>query len=177
MSAVPGSGSDPAGSFLADVYPEALPQVYGYLRHRVPDPALAEDLAADTFVQAARALQEGSLGAVTTPWLLTVARNKLVDHWRREAAAERAFSAVAGEVPKSVDDWDVLLDRVLAHDVLGQLPAHYRAVLTLRYLDGLPVAEVANLLRRTIHATEALLVRAKVAFRRYYEDDRSQGHG
>lgn len=43
--------------------------------------------------------------------------------------------------------------------------------LTLRYLDGLPVPEVARYLDRTVHATEALLVRARAAFRRIYEGE------
>ena len=62
-------------------------------------------------------------------------------------------------------------DLVLARtDVLGRLGAHHRAALTLRYLDGLPVAEVADHLGRTLHATEALLVRARRAFRSAYEE-------
>jgi RNA polymerase sigma-70 factor (ECF subfamily) len=67
-----------------------------------------------------------------------------------------------------VDDWDVRLDAVRARAVLNDLGAHHRAVLTLRYLDGLPVADVASYLGRSEHATEALLVRAKGAFRRAY---------
>ena len=43
-------------------------------------------------------------------------------------------------------------------------------VLTLRYLDDLPVPEVAVLIDRTLHATEALLVRARAAFRRAYTE-------
>jgi RNA polymerase sigma-70 factor (ECF subfamily) len=42
--------------------------------------------------------------------------------------------------------------------------------LTLRYADGLPVPEVAEHLGRTVHATEALLVRARRAFRSRYEE-------
>ena len=49
------------------------------------------------------------------------------------------------------------------------LGEHHRAALTLRYVDGLPVPQVAALLDRTVHATEALLVRARAAFRRAYD--------
>ena len=55
--------------------------------------------------------------------------------------------------------------------MLDRLGAHHRAALTLRYLDGLPVREVAQHLDRTLHATEALLVRARAAFRRIYEGE------
>ncbi len=55
---------------------------------------------------------------------------------------------------------------------LARLSGHQRAALTLRYLDGLPVAEVAELLGRSVHATETLLVRAKVALRRVYREGR-----
>jgi RNA polymerase sigma-70 factor (ECF subfamily) len=51
---------------------------------------------------------------------------------------------------------------------LARLGPHHRAALTLRYLDGLPVDAVAAQLGRTVHATEALLVRARQAFRRIY---------
>jgi RNA polymerase sigma-70 factor (ECF subfamily) len=43
----------------------------------------------------------------------------------------------------------------------------------LRYLDGLPVAEVAEWVGRSLHATETLLVRARVALRRVYLEDHS----
>ena len=53
--------------------------------------------------------------------------------------------------------------------MLAEQSGLHRAVLTLRYLDGLSVGEVAGVLGRTLHATEALLVRARAAFRRTYE--------
>jgi RNA polymerase sigma-70 factor (ECF subfamily) len=53
--------------------------------------------------------------------------------------------------------------------VLGGLRDEHRAVLTFRYLDALPVPDVARLIGRSVHATESLLVRARAAFRLAYE--------
>lgn len=53
--------------------------------------------------------------------------------------------------------------------MLERLSTPHRAALTLRYLDGCTVPETAALLERTVHATEALLVRARRAFRHEYE--------
>ena len=159
-------------SFLTDLYVHALPEVYGYLRHRVRDPGLAEDLASETFVQDVRSLRDGTTDSVTTPWLMTVARNKLVDHWRREARAERALSALVEEAEPSDggSEWDVRLEETQALEVLAGLSPHHRAALTLRHVDGLSVPEVAKLLERTVQATEALLVRARASFRRSYKE-------
>src|SRR5262249_36220570 len=83
-------------------------------------------------------------------WLIGVARHKLSDHWRRQAREERTLRAVAAEPePGPADPWDETLDAVTAREGLGLLGSHHRAPLTLRYVDDLPVPEVAAILRRT----------------------------
>ena len=69
------------------------------------------------------------------------------------------------------DPWDAHLDAVRARETLGELAPQHRAALTLRYLDDLSVPEVADHLQRSVHATEALLVRARTAFRRAYTSE------
>ena len=151
---------------LLSLYDQALPEVYGYLLARCGQRALAEDLTAETFLAAVRAEADGG-SPTTVPWLIGTARHKLVDHWRRLAREERSLRMVGGEGAVE-DPWDVRLDAIRAQQVLDGLAAQHRAVLTLRYLDDLPVPQVAALLDRTVHATEALLVRARAAFRRAY---------
>jgi RNA polymerase sigma-70 factor (ECF subfamily) len=151
---------------LLSLYDEALPQVYGYLLARCGHRALAEDLAAETFLAAVRAQDQGP---ISIAWLIGTARHKLVDHWRRREREERSLRLVEGGA-EAEDPWDEQLDALRAEQVLAGLTATHRAVLTLRYLDDLPVPRVAALLGRTVHATEALLVRARTAFRRAYEN-------
>jgi RNA polymerase sigma-70 factor (ECF subfamily) len=168
------SGGGPA-SLLA-LYDDALPQVYGYLVHRCGDATVAEDLTSETFMAAVAAVSRHDAPVdVTVAWLIGVARHKLVDHWRAREREERKLALVGG--PEDVDDWDERIEVARAQEVLARLGAHHRSALTLRYLDGLPVRDVAAYLGRTVHATEALLVRARAAFRRAYTegDDASEG--
>ena len=158
---------DPRAALLA-LYDVALPQVYGYLLARCGRRALAEDLTAETFLAAVDATRAPDPGPLSVGWLIGVARHKLVDHWRRQAREERALAAVGGPECDADDPWDGRLDALRAQDTLAALGPHHRTVLTLRYCDDLPVREVAALLDRTEHATEALLVRARAAFRRAY---------
>lgn len=161
---------DPAAGIL-QLYDRALPQVYGYLLSRCGRPALAEDLTAETFLAAVDAVRRVDAPALSTAWLVGVARHKLVDHWRREARDDRRLQALVDEALPPADPWEVSLDAALAHQTLNRLGPHHRAALTLRYLDDLTVPEVAALLERTVHATEALLVRARTAFRRAYREE------
>jgi RNA polymerase sigma-70 factor (ECF subfamily) len=162
---------------LLELYDEALPDVYGYLLSRCGARPLAEDLTAETFLAAVDAVRRSDPPPVDTPWLIGGARHKLVDHWRRAAREERGLQAV-GERPAAEDPWDEQLDALHARATLDRLGPHHRAALTLRYLDDLPVPDVAALLGRTLHATEALLVRARAAFRRAYDETgREAGRG
>ncbi len=149
------------------LYDRTLPQVYGYLLSRCGNRAEAEDLTAETFFAAVDAVRGDQRVAVSTPWLIGVARHKLVDHWRRRGREERELRAVPTNEAFE-DPWDVHLDVLAARRTLERLGPHHRAALTLRYIDGLPVPQVATILDRTVHATEALLVRARAAFRRAY---------
>jgi len=159
---------DPGTQLLA-LYDRALPQVYGYLRARTGSSSVAEDLTSETFLAAVAAINTGRVTELTAGWLVTVARNKLVDHWRRQAREERGLALVETNYVVA-DELDLHFERARAHDVLAELGAHHRAALTLRYLDGLAVPEVAQHLDRTVHATEALLVRARNAFRARYTE-------
>jgi RNA polymerase sigma-70 factor, ECF subfamily len=162
------------GAALLSLYERALPQVYGYLVARCDDVASAEDLTAETFLAAVDAVRRGTSAQVSVPWLVGVARHKLADHWRRAAREQRNLRAVAAEGDGTDDPWDERLDALRAREVLRRLSPQHRAALTLRYLDDQPVPEVARLLDRTVHATEALLTRARTAFRRAYETGKEE---
>jgi RNA polymerase sigma-70 factor (ECF subfamily) len=154
--------ADGHGAFLA-LYERSLGDVYGYLVRRCPNAATAEDLTAETFLAAARAARSGTT-ELSIPWLIGTARHKLVDHWRREGRQREALDELYQNTAQPVDDNDPV-DALHVHAVLSQLPPHHRAALTLRYLDGLPVEQVATHLERSVHATESLLVRAKASYR------------
>lgn len=148
---------------LLALYDEALPAVYGYFIRRCGDRGAAEDLTSETFLAAMDAARKASPPQLSVPWLIGVARHKLADHYRRR------HDVPVAELPEPVaDDWDAELDRLVAESVLARLSEPHRMVLFLRYLDDCSVPECAALIGRTVHATEALLVRARKAFRAEY---------
>jgi len=161
----------PPGTGLLELYDRALPVVYGYLVSRVGDRPTAEELTSEVFLAAVDAVRRPFPPDIDTAWLVGVARHKLVDHWRRKERDERRLAAVAAEPTEDDDPWDARLDVLHAREALTRLGPANRLALTLRYLDGLSIPEMARELGRSRHATEALVVRARAAFKRAYEGE------
>jgi RNA polymerase sigma-70 factor (ECF subfamily) len=159
-------------------YEIAAPRLYSYLIGRCGgDAGLAEELTQQSFVLAVRGRDtfDGRSDPIT--WLIAIGRNRLVDHLRREEREERRrLRLVVREIASStIDDVGWMHDdRAEVLDVLRRLPASQRAALILHHVDGLPVGEIAILLKRTQGAVEALLSRGRARFRELYGE---VGHG
>jgi RNA polymerase sigma-70 factor, ECF subfamily len=147
---------------------EGLPKVYHWVFHRCGDAALAEDLTSEALLAAAARYRAGEGQAVTIPWLMTTARNNLIDHWRRAEREQRRLRLVWNSRDEGDVPWSGFGSPARALAALRELGPAHQAVLTLRYLDDLAVTEVARALGRSVHATESLLSRAKAAFRLAY---------
>ena len=88
------------------LYAQQLPRVYNFFRYRIGNDAVAEDLTSITFEKAwqARSRYRRDLGAFST-WLLAIARNVAVDHYRRHRRhepLEAADAVAAGESPEEL---------------------------------------------------------------------------
>jgi RNA polymerase sigma-70 factor, ECF subfamily len=160
------------------LYDASLPSVYGYLLRRTGDQATAEDLTQEVFLTAARTAREGAPDKLTLPWLLTVARSRLIDHVRARQRAERklelAWRAAAqreDEVVRVPDDESQL--GPMTEAALDSLPPVQRAALVLHHLDDMSVAAVAGALGKSTAATESLLARAGHGFRIGFEGARN----
>lgn len=156
-----------------DWYDRALPRVYRYLYHRCGrDVSLAEELTQDTFAEAVRSGRRTGTHPDAVAWVLGIARHRLADHFRRLARQERRLAQLAALPTPTEAPGQVWPDADLA-DALASLPAMQRAAVILRYVDDLPVREVAGQLGRSEKAVESLLSRGREALRRRYEGTES----
>jgi RNA polymerase sigma-70 factor (ECF subfamily) len=161
----PVDGRAPSNAFL-DVYERAFDEVYSYVASRLSDRGAVEDVTQEVFVMGARHVARG--GDVDVAWLKTVARNKLVDHWRSRARQDRKLALAYSVALPPVVDEHAPVDAARVTQVLTELNPIYRAALVLRHVDGLSVPEVAAFLDRSVEATEQVLSRARAAFRGAY---------
>lgn len=147
---------------LVQFYDRSVREVYAYLyRGTAGNRRLTEDLTQETFLACVHAVKSGQGDATTMPWIIGVARHKLIDHYRRHSREERKLSLAwsAAEIAPSDVPFDITEAEALP--ALQQLSELHRLVLVLRYIDDLPVSEVARSIGRSVRATESLLVRAR----------------
>lgn len=140
-------------------YDHNLPIVYGYLlRLCGGDVDTAKDLCQDTWLGLVRHVREDPGATPDTGWLVTAARSRYIDRWRRTERLERKL-ALVWAADRSGEHGDAEIGDLLGK--LDGLSATHRLVLTLRYLDGLGVPEVATAIGRSLTATYSLLARAR----------------
>src|SRR6187200_192329 len=127
-------------------YERSLPTVYGYLFHRCGrNPALAEELTQEAFVEAVRGRRRFRGHADATTWVIGIARHKLVDNFRRadrDARRLAALSVVGFDTSRAESSPPIPPDEV--DQALAVLPALQHAVLVLHYMDRLSVRDVAH---------------------------------
>lgn len=134
----------------------------------------AQDVLQDALIAALKSLHSFRGDSTLYSWLCGVAWNKAADFRRREYRMAQVEQRSIKEARESEEmEINPSPDSALLHqenrervqETLQALPDHYRQVLVLKYAEGLPVADIAHIMRRTFKSTESLLTRARSAFR------------
>ena len=127
------------------------------------DGARAEDLVQDVYLGLLRSAKAGSLKEVGVGWVLVAIRHRFLDGLRGADREERRLRLVWSRAAAETSEVEI------AGGVLSgvQLNDRERAALILRYVDDLPVAEVAAALGTTVRGAESLLARARVSRSRF----------
>ncbi len=131
----------------------------------------AEDLAADTFMELIVHKKRYSFGSSFKTYLFSIAKNKAIDHIRRE---KRLFLFAPENLPTEYDDalidYDAVERTVIANDEMRQLKnvihslhADYAAYLHLSVFESLKNDEIAKIMKKSPKQITNLAYRAKKA--------------
>ncbi len=153
------------GEALAELYQRFAPALRGFFARRLQDPQALDDLVQETMVAAVHAIMRFRGQSQVYTWLCGIARHKLLDHYGAYRARPAPLDA---DVPDGGAGMDEICEAELVQTALARLPQEYRRAMELRYLDELPVPQVAGAMGRTVKSVESILVRARRAFAREY---------
>jgi len=150
---------------FGELYDRYVTVVYRYVLHRVADRALAEDVTSETFVRALRRIDSLSFqGRDVGAWLVTIARNIVLDHVKSSRYRLEVTTADMLDADRATAGPE---DAVVAHltntqllACVQQLGSEQQECIVLRFLHGLSVAETAAVMGKKEGAIKALQHRA-----------------
>ncbi|MBT8768344.1 RNA polymerase sigma factor [Metapseudomonas boanensis] len=160
-----------------------------YARHRLGlyrflcglsgDGALAEEIFQETWLNLIRSASEPLGQASFKTWLYQIARNRLIDHWRKhgplQGLQERFDEAVHGD---ALFDWgpdpeqalSLSRDQQRLREALDELPGDQREVFLLRAHGDMELSEIAELTRTPAETVKSRLRYALQKLRRLLAD-------
>jgi RNA polymerase sigma-70 factor (ECF subfamily) len=155
------TGDKEAFGLLFDHY---HPSVYRFVYYRTRSQTLAEDLASETFFRALRSMnnfrwQGKDFGA----WLMTIARNLTTDHFKagrtrlEQTTEDMGVHDATAEGPETSVMASLTNESLLVS--LQQLPKEQQECLIMRFLQGMSIAETAQILGRSEGAVKQLQLR------------------
>ncbi|MQM28369.1 ECF subfamily RNA polymerase sigma factor, BldN family, partial [Glycomyces albidus] len=156
------------GAF-GEIYDRYSDTVYRYIYFRVNNAQLAEDLASETFLRALRRISSFSWqGRAFGAWLVTIARNLVVDHfksgrYRLEIVKPDVLGADAQDSDPSTSPETAALEKLTNATLLTavkKLNPDQQECIVLRFLQGFTVAETARTMGKNEGAVKALQYRA-----------------
>lgn len=133
-------------------------QVYNFIYKMVGKPESADDLFQETFLRVLKNAHTYRPRAKFTTWALQIARNVTLDYFKRENLRQHVSldanvpgdekplrNLIAGDEPTSQD---ILLSKEMLEEVqsaIKRLPLHQQEALVLRVNEGLPYAEISDI--------------------------------
>lgn len=153
-------------------------QVLAYCRRRTTTLADANDAAAETFLVAWRRFADVPAGEAALPWLFGTARRVLSNQRRSHRRWRRLHLRVQGTaLHGGVEPADAVIVRQEHRDVLAalaQLPEDDRELIRLTTLDGVSIADAAQILGCSRNAVDQRLHRARQRLTVEYEQQQSR---
>jgi len=144
--------------------------VFNFIKSKFIDEEKAEELTQDVFFDFIEALRDFNFQSSLKTFLLTIARNKVIDEIRKKKIKKIVFSRLPNFLVEGLkvvcidDELDKKELRIKINNVFKKLPKDYRLILRLKYIENQKVMDIAKKFKMKFKATESLLFRARKAF-------------
>jgi RNA polymerase sigma-70 factor (ECF subfamily) len=154
---------------VSAIYDQYFSEVFRYVRYRINDDTVAEDIASDVFVRLLEAGQK-SQGPQSSlrGWLIATASHAVNDHLRRQyrRPVETLSDSLADHGSNVHSEVDTREQNRMVRSAYAQLTSEQQHVLALRFGQGYSLEETALHLKKNINAVKALQFRALASLQR-----------
>lgn len=168
-------------SAISELIERHSKRVRSYIGMMVKDDDIADDIFQETFIKAVRVIDEGRYtdSGKFLSWVLRIAHNRVLDHFRREKSNKQINESDAGYdvlgtmrfAQPTVEDQ--MISSQIEEDVrnlVEMLPDEQREVVKLRYYSKLSFAEIAEQTEVSINTALGRMRYALINLRKMIEE-------
>ncbi|MBQ8366627.1 MAG: sigma-70 family RNA polymerase sigma factor [Alistipes sp.] len=156
-------------------------RVRGYIGMMVKDDDVADDIFQETFIKAVKVIDEGRYtdSGKFLSWVLRIAHNRVLDHFRREKSSRQVNEAEAGyDVIGTLRFAEPTTEDMMVHsemeqtirDLIALLPEEQQEVVRLRYYSKLSFQEIAEQTEVSINTALGRMRYALINLRRMIKE-------
>lgn len=161
---------------LGELYDRYEARIYSYIYRRTGNESLAEDLTAQVFLKMLEAIRsDKGWHSSFSGWLYRIAHNAVIDFYRQrdrqqQVSLEDTLSTTASD-HNPVVMAEASLDAQRLRTAISRLTEEQSEVITLRFLEGYSISEVAEMLDKTEGSIKALQYRAVTTLRQLLQHE------
>ncbi|MDZ3828071.1 RNA polymerase sigma factor [Pseudomonas monsensis] len=166
------------GAAFEILYARHRQGLYRFLLGLSGKPELADEVFQETWLSLIRSASQPQGRATFRTWLFQIARNRLIDHWRKHGAHQPlhdSYDEQLHAVGDETNDPEQLLnlsrDSQRLESALQALPADQREVFLLRAHGDLDLAQIASLTDTPLETVKSRLRYAQQKLRRLLAEE------
>ncbi len=158
-----------------EFYLTYYPRIYNFIHKKIALSQDTEELVQDTLLAFLENCRDFSGNCSINTYLCSIAKNKIVDYYRKQKLKKIVFSQLPGHLAHLIDelaDPQKILDEKLLQQTIAQIftkiTPRYAKVLRLKYIENRSIAEIAQITSSSFKAVESVLFRARRMFAKIY---------
>lgn len=146
-----------------------------YINKQLRDISASEEVYQDIMIEYAEDVRAGKVIESVSAYLYGIARHKIADRFRRKrikqilmsALPEQFINTCASVLFQDSTQQNDIRDKILR--ILAKLPNDYALIIRLKYIEGMPVKQIARSLSMSFKSVESMLFRARKLFAQLYK--------
>lgn len=158
---------------LSEIYDRYYLDIYRYVRYRIGDESLVDDITSEVFLRFVDAVHKkhGPTESIRG-WLIGIANHVVTDHIRQlyRHPLQQLLDTIPSDSTSLPDEIEKREEKYSLHWAIAQLTKDQQHVLALLFGQGCSLDETAALLNKNVNSVKALRFRALAALRKKISD-------
>ena len=165
---------------METIFNQYYPKIKSFIRKKINDELIVEEISNDVMMVALNSTYKFQKKSLFFSWLCGIAKHKVIDYYRKKKIKTVLFSISPyfEEIEdKALGPEKDCLKNELKKEIYQtflEIKKDYCKILRLKYIEGLSIKKIAQIMKTTVRGIDAKLMRAKFSFKKNWNYDKKK---